>query len=76
MPEAASSQSKPHNVIVDEKWAAARPPIQAGAYVLLALQNTGQGMDAMTKARIFEPFFTTKSKGRDRDWASPPFMAL
>ncbi len=52
------------NVEVDSDYASLHPPLLAGHYVMLAVSDTGIGMDPDTQARIFEPFFTTKEKGK------------
>jgi signal transduction histidine kinase len=52
------------DVEIDESYAREHPGMAAGAYVLLAVTDTGCGLDAATRDRIFEPFFTTKGPGK------------
>jgi len=48
----------------DESFAEQHQNMAPGKYVLLAVSDTGSGMDEATVARIFEPFFTTKELGK------------
>jgi PAS domain S-box-containing protein len=52
------------NVELDEMYAAARPDARPGPHVMLAVSDTGHGMDAETLSHMFEPFFTTKGLGQ------------
>ena len=48
----------------DEDFAEQHQNMPAGKYIVLAVSDTGTGMDGATVARIFEPFFTTKETGK------------
>jgi two-component system cell cycle sensor histidine kinase/response regulator CckA len=52
------------NAQIDSTYVGSHPDAAAGEYVLLAVSDTGAGMDAETRLRIFEPFFTTKELGK------------
>ncbi len=60
MPRGGSLQIETSNVTLDESHARLYGGIQPGEYVMLAISDTGTGMDAETQSHIFEPFFSTK----------------
>ena len=49
---------------LDRAYADYHPSVKPGRYAMIAVSDSGQGMDETTKARIFEPFFTTKAPGQ------------
>ena len=52
------------NVLVDDEYARKHIAVTPGPFVMLAMSDSGCGIDAQTQSRIFEPFFTTKEVGK------------
>ena len=64
MPKGGTVTIETSNVVLDEASADDHETFRPGPYVLVAVGDTGCGMDAQTRRHIFEPFFTTKEPGK------------
>jgi signal transduction histidine kinase len=63
MPEGGKLTIETANAFLDDNYVSQNPEITPGQYVMIAISDTGVGMDAATMARAFDPFFTTKPAG-------------
>lgn len=63
MPQGGRLHLDVYRTRLDEEDRPLHAWIQPGAYVCVAVSDTGRGMDEQTSARVFEPFFTTKPPG-------------
>jgi PAS domain S-box-containing protein len=64
MPNGGRLTIETRDVELDENDSRNHQGVPSGTYVMLAVSDTGDGMDTETQARIFEPFFTTKAPGK------------
>jgi CheY-like chemotaxis protein len=64
MPGGGKLTIQTNNVELEDNYVKKHDSIRAGNYVLLAVSDSGTGMDPDTQARMFEPFFTTKEPGK------------
>ncbi len=64
MPDGGRLTIETRNAELGPDYAVRRPPTRPGPYVMLAVTDSGTGMNAETQSHLFEPFFTTKEVGK------------
>lgn len=64
MPRGGKLTLETRNHVIDETYAREHATVLAGRYAMIAVSDSGIGMDAETASHIFEPFFTTKEMGK------------
>lgn len=64
MPDGGKLTLETANMWMDDEYCARHDDLSPGQYVMIAVSDTGSGIDEAIMGRVFDPFFTTKDKGR------------
>ncbi len=64
MPNGGKLTLETANVVLDESYLQMNADVRPGAYVMIAVSDTGTGIPAALRDKVFEPFFTTKEVGK------------
>jgi PAS domain S-box-containing protein len=64
MPTGGTITIETGNTQLDEHYSKTHLGVKPGEFVMIAVSDTGHGMDSATRQHIFEPFFTTKARGK------------
>jgi CheY-like chemotaxis protein len=64
MPEGGALTIETEKIEMDDEYVRTHGYGKAGAYAVISMSDSGQGMDKDTREKIFEPFYTTKEVGK------------